>query len=83
MANPRFEDSTERAALQRAVITAMLTLPDDQWLVLFHRYYNGLTYGQIAPVLDISKERVRKLEAQGLWALRHPDISHGLRVFVE
>ncbi|MDL2293991.1 hypothetical protein LJC60_05085 [Ruminococcaceae bacterium OttesenSCG-928-D13] len=83
MANRRFEDSTEREAMQRTVIAAMLTLPDDQWLVLFHRYYNCLTIGRVAEVMDMSREKVRKLEARAIRALRHPDISRGLRAYVE
>ena len=76
------QDGTEQEALQLAVISALLTLPDDQLLVLYHRYYNRLTLSNTAAIMGWNVERTRKVEAKALRALRQPDIFEILKVFV-
>ena len=76
------QEGSEQEALQRAVMAALLTLPDEQLLVLYHRHYNRLSLSNTAAVMGMNVERTRKIEAMALRALRQPDIYEALRYFV-
>lgn len=82
MANRHFEAATERQAMAQAIIDAMLTLPDDQWTVLYHRFFNSLTLSETARIVDTSLDKARKLEAQALRSMRQPPLVQILREYL-
>lgn len=82
MANKRFEEATEREAMQRAVLDAMMVLDDEQWTVLYHHYFNRLPIVEVARVAGISRERAMKLQAQALRRLRQPEVVQVLKGFL-
>lgn len=77
-----FDSLTEYNEMAHAVIEAMLTLPDELWLVLFHRFYNHLTWSEVERVLGLEEEQAGKLEAQALRALREPRVIKMLCVWI-
>lgn len=58
-------------------------LPENQSLVLRHRYYAGQTLTATGRELEMSAEEVRKLEGQGLKALRHHKLAQKIRPFYD
>lgn len=64
------EDLVSRRQLGRAVARAMATLPDDQRTAIVLKEYHGLTFQEIANLLDCPLSTVKTRMYQGLTVLR-------------
>jgi RNA polymerase sigma-70 factor (ECF subfamily) len=64
------EDLVSRRQLGRAVARAMATLPEDQRTAIILKEYHGLTFQEIATLLDCPLSTVKTRLYQGLTVLR-------------
>jgi RNA polymerase sigma-70 factor (ECF subfamily) len=64
------EDLVSRRQLGRAVARAMATLPEDQRTAIVLKEYHGLTFQEIATLLDCPLSTVKTRLYQGLTVLR-------------
>jgi RNA polymerase sigma-70 factor (ECF subfamily) len=64
------EDLVSRRELGRAVAKAMSTLPDEQRTAIVLKEYHGLTFQEIADLLDCPLSTVKTRLYQGLTVLR-------------
>jgi RNA polymerase sigma-70 factor (ECF subfamily) len=64
------EDLVARRELGRAVAKAMATLPDEQRTAIILKEYHGLTFQEIADLLDCPLSTVKTRLYQGLTVLR-------------
>jgi RNA polymerase sigma-70 factor (ECF subfamily) len=64
------ESSLEKSSTERAVREALATLPPAQRLALVFRYYEDLSYEEMAPLLDTTPKGVERLLSRGREALR-------------
>ncbi|HTP26585.1 MAG TPA: FliA/WhiG family RNA polymerase sigma factor [Anaeromyxobacteraceae bacterium] len=64
------DEQVERREQARALATAIATLPDRLQLVLSLHYVEGLTYREVAKILDVSEPRVCQLHGEALASLR-------------
>ena len=64
------EHEIERAQLARALATHFKALPERLQTILGLHYLEGLTYREIAKMLDVSEPRICQLHADGLKKLR-------------
>jgi RNA polymerase sigma-70 factor (ECF subfamily) len=64
------EDLVSRRELGRAVAKAMATLPDEQRTAIVLKEYHGLTFQEIADLLDCPLSTVKTRLYQGLTVLR-------------
>jgi RNA polymerase sigma-70 factor (ECF subfamily) len=64
------EDLASRRQLGRAVARAMATLPEDQRTAIVLKEYHGLTFQEIATLLDCPLSTVKTRLYQGLTVLR-------------
>jgi RNA polymerase sigma-70 factor (ECF subfamily) len=75
------EDLVARRELGRAVAKAMSSLPDEQRTAIILKEYHGLTFQEIADLLDCPLSTVKTRLYQGLTVLRrqlaHPGIPNG------
>jgi RNA polymerase sigma factor for flagellar operon FliA len=73
------EDSIARAQMAKALAEGFKTLPERLQTVMGLHYVEGLTYREIAKMLDVSEPRVCQLHADGLKRLRAvmPDLEGG------
>lgn len=67
---PDADDEASRAETVRALAGAVAKLPDRLQLVLSLHYEEGLTYREIAKVLDVSEPRICQLHAEAVALLR-------------
>ncbi|MBE3595446.1 MAG: FliA/WhiG family RNA polymerase sigma factor [Hydrogenibacillus sp.] len=67
---PNPEAHGERAELARALAAAIATLPEKERLVLTLFYYEGLSFSEVAGVLELSPSRISQLHTQALKRLR-------------
>jgi RNA polymerase sigma factor FliA len=80
---PGIEEKIERAQLAKALAEGFKKLPERLQVVMGLHYVEGLTYREIAKMLDVSEPRVCQLHADGLKRLRaampdlEPDDSKG------
>lgn len=77
------EERLWRKQLRGAMASVMGELPEDQSAVLQQRYYNQQTLAATGEALGIKSEEVRKLEIQGLRALRHYKLARKIRPFYD
>lgn len=66
------DESIEREQLDDAIAATLEALPENYCKVLRLRYYENKTLEEIACMMDLSRERIRQLEAKALRLLRHP-----------
>ena len=73
------EDNIERAQMAKALAEGFKKLPERLQTVMGLHYVEGLTYREIAKMLDVSEPRVCQLHADGLKRLRAamPDFELG------
>jgi RNA polymerase sigma factor for flagellar operon FliA len=64
------EDDASRAEIRSAVVGAIGGLPERLRLVLSLHYVEGLTYREIARILDVSEPRVCQIHAEAMAQLR-------------
>lgn len=64
------DEQLERGELGRRVTAAVASLPERLQLVLSLHYVEGLTYREIAQVLDVSEPRVCQLHGDAMRAIR-------------
>ena len=67
---PGIEEKVERAQLAKALAEGFKKLPERLQVVMGLHYVEGLTYREIAKMLDVSEPRVCQLHADGLKRLR-------------
>jgi len=67
---PRIDDEVARAEAARALAASVARLPDRLQLVLSLHYQEGLTYREIARILDVSEPRICQLHGQAIDLLR-------------
>jgi len=67
---PSVEEKIERAQLAKALAEGFKKLPERLQVVMGLHYVEGLTYREIAKMLDVSEPRVCQLHADGLKRLR-------------
>jgi len=67
---PTVEDRLARSQMAEALAREIRNLPDRLQTVLGLHYLEGLTYREIAKMLDVSEPRVCQLHADGLKKLR-------------
>jgi len=67
---PDAHDEASRAETVRGLAAAVARLPDRLQLVLSLHYEEGLTYREIAKVLDVSEPRICQLHGEAVAALR-------------
>ena len=77
------EEREYRQQLRHALERALSSLPADMAEVLRLRNYDRLTMDEIARRWQLSRERIRQLEAKGIRKLREPKIACILRPFME
>ena len=80
---PYDQDDYDKAELKSILAKQMESLSKVQRIVIKARFYDDMTFDQIANRLDITKERVRQIEAAGLRKLLHSNRSNVLRAFAE
>ncbi|HUK65951.1 MAG TPA: FliA/WhiG family RNA polymerase sigma factor [Anaeromyxobacteraceae bacterium] len=64
------DEQVERAELARALGKAIAGLPDRLQLILSLHYVEGLTYREIAKIIEVSEPRVCQLHGEAMAALR-------------
>jgi len=79
--NKSYETDFDKEDLKRVVARGMSGLTDSDKHILELRFWDDLTYDEIAAKLRIPKEQVKQLEALALRKLKHPKISNTLRSF--
>ena len=77
-----YEMDFDKEDLKRAVAKGMSDLSDREKQVLELRFWEDMTYEEVAAELGVSRERIRQIEARALRQLKHPTRSDRLRPFV-
>jgi len=77
------EETMWRKQLQKAVGTAMSTVPEQYREILRLRYWENMTLDDIANLRSVSKERVRQMENKGIRILRQPKTASQLYAFCD
>jgi biotin operon repressor len=67
----------------QAIAKGMSDLSDKAKHILQLRFWDNMTYEQIASEMGVSRERIRQIEAKALRQLKHPTRSDPLRPFVQ
>lgn len=75
------EESVWQKELQKAVGSAMSTVPEQYREILRLRYWEDMTLEDIGELRGVSKERVRQMENKGIRLLRQPRNAGHLRPF--
>jgi RNA polymerase primary sigma factor len=83
---PAVEDVGEQTLLREALEAALAKLPERERTVLELRYgFNDgrhRTLEEVGEVFNITRERIRQIEAKALRKLNHPHLGRGLRAFL-
>jgi RNA polymerase primary sigma factor len=85
-ASPAVEDVAQQTLLREAVVEAMAGLGERERQILELRY--GLNDGryrtleEVGEAFNITRERIRQIEAKALRKLSHPHLGRGLRAFL-
>ena len=77
------EESMWRKELQKAVGSAMSTVPEQYREILRLRYWEDMTLEDIGGQRGVSKERIRQMENKGIRLLRQPRNACHLRPFYD
>lgn len=82
--NPKgtVDEKNEKKTLRKLIIKALATLTPREESVLRKRFIDGLTLESIGKRFNISRNRVRQIEAKALRKLRHPTRSRILKQFI-
>jgi RNA polymerase sigma factor (sigma-70 family) len=73
----------DKKDLEKVMSAALDTLDSRHRKILNLRYKEGLTLEEVADKFEITRERVRQIEAVALRKLRHPTTSEFLKPFLE
>jgi RNA polymerase sigma factor (sigma-70 family) len=73
----------DKKDLEEVMNAALSTLDNKHRKVLNLRYKEGLTLDEVAEKYDVTRERIRQIEAVALRKLRHPCVSSLLKPFLE
>jgi RNA polymerase sigma factor (sigma-70 family) len=79
----------ERKQLGRNVEELLWTLTRKEREVLKYRFgfaggdRDGMTLDEVAEIFEVSRERIRQVEAKALRKLRHPSMSRHLKQFID
>jgi RNA polymerase sigma factor (sigma-70 family) len=79
--NQSYETDFDKEDLKRVVARGMSGLSDSDKHILELRFWDDLTYNEIAAKLGIPSEEVKSLIAIALRKLKHPKISNTLRPY--
>ena len=78
---------TEKKLLEEQVSTVLATLPEREQEVLKMRFGlkdgYSLTLEEVGLYFEVTRERIRQIEAKALRRLRHPRRANGLRDYME
>jgi len=77
-----YEMDFDKEDLKRAIAKGMSDLSDKAKQVLKLRFWEDMTYEEVASELGLSRERIRQIEARAIRQLRHSTRSDRLRPFV-
>jgi RNA polymerase sigma factor (sigma-70 family) len=77
-----YEMDFDKEDLKRAIAKGMSDLSDREKQVLKLRFWEDMTYEEVASELGVTRERIRQIEARALRQLKHPTRSDRLRPFV-
>jgi RNA polymerase primary sigma factor len=69
--------------LKKIIFSLLNTLPMREHKVIEYRFFNILTLNEIAIIFNVTKERIRQIEAKALRRLRHPTRSRKLYKYIE
>jgi len=69
--------------MRRLVAEVFETISPREAKVLQLRHWHDLTLDEIGKIFELTKERIRQIEARALRKLRHPSRSEALRPFVD
>ena len=70
----QIEDSSERESISKTLHEAIETLNEQEQGVINGRYFREKTFEELSQEMNISRERVRQVEARALKNLRKPKI---------
>jgi RNA polymerase primary sigma factor len=73
----------DKKDLEEVMSVVLGTLDNKHRKILNLRYKEGLTLDEIAEKYDVTRERIRQIEARALRQLRHPLRSDFLKPFLE
>ena len=77
-----YEMDFDKEDLKRAIAKGMSDLSDREKQILKLRFWEDMTYEEVASELGVTRERIRQIEARALRQLKHPTRSDRLRPFV-
>ena len=77
-----YEMDFDKEDLKRAIAKGMSDLSDREKQILKLRFWEDMTYEEVALELGVTRERIRQIEARALRLLKHPTRSDRLRPFV-
>ena len=77
-----YEMDFDKEDLKRAIAKGMSDLSDREKQILKLRFWEDMTYEEVAAELGVTRERIRQIEARALRLLKHPTRSDRLRPFV-
>jgi RNA polymerase sigma factor (sigma-70 family) len=77
-----YEMDFDKEDLKRAIAKGISDLSNKEKQVLKLRFWEDMTYEEVASELGVSRERIRQIEAKALRQLKHPTRSDRLRPFV-
>jgi len=80
---PEVGQGDVQSDMSRLVADAFETISPKEAKVLRFRYWHDLTLDEIGQIFDLTRERIRQIEARALRKLRHPSRSEALRPFVD
>ena len=77
-----YEMDFDKEDLKRAIAKGMSDLSDREKQILKLRFWEDMTYEEVASELGVTRERIRQIEARALRQLKHPTRLDRLRPFV-
>jgi hypothetical protein len=80
---PQNEDRDALIDLERLVPAILEGLGPKERKVLWYRFWGDYTLEETGKVLDVTKERIRQIEARALRKLKHPSRSELLLPFLD
>ena len=77
------EDLSSQIDINSELTKSLDSLRPRERKVIIEKHFNGKTYEEIGNDFDVSRERIRQIEAKAFRKLRHPKISSGLQELID